>query len=112
MKGLSYLAILLRNPRRSLHVFDLVQEVGGSPYSEQIEVFKQMGREKWEEEGLSLSRPKELADKAYKAVYIAIQRILEKIKKEHPALGQHLKNSIKIGYSCYYTPNKLTPWEL
>jgi hypothetical protein len=112
IKGLSYLAILLRNPRRSLHVFDMVQEVGGSPYSEQIEIFKQMGREKWEEEGLSLSRPKELADKAYKAVYIAIQRSLEKIKKEHPALGQHLKNSIKIGYSCYYTPNKLTPWEL
>lgn len=111
-KGLSYLAILLRNPRRSLHVFDLIQEVGGSPYSDQIEIFKQMDREKWEEEGLSLSRPKELVDKARKAVHIAIQRSLKKIKKEHPALGQHLKNSIKISYSCSYTPNKPTPWEL
>jgi hypothetical protein len=112
IKGLSYLAILLRNPRRPLHVFDLVQEVCGSPYSEQIEIFKQMGREKWEEEGLSLSRPKELADKARKAVYIAIQRSLEKIEKEHPALGQHLKNSIKTSYSCSYTPDNPIPWEL
>jgi hypothetical protein len=112
IKGLSYLSILLRNPRRSFHVFDLVQEVGGSPYTEQIENFKQMGREKWEEEGLSLSRPKELADKARKAVYISIQRSLEKIKKEHPALGQHLKNSIKTSYSCSYTPDNPIPWEL
>jgi len=112
IKGLSYLAILLRNPRRSLHVFDLVQELGESPYTEQIEDFKKMGREKWEEEGLSLSRPKELADKARKAVYIAIQRSLEKIEKEHPALGQHLKNSIKTSYSCSYTPDKPIPWEL
>ncbi len=112
MKGLSYLAILLRYPGRSLHVFDLIQEVGDSLYSEQIEIFKQMGREKWEEEGLSLSRPKELADKARKAVYIAIKRSLERIKEEHPAIGQHLKNSIKISYSCSYTPNKFTPWEL
>ncbi|MGQ9689430.1 MAG: 7-cyano-7-deazaguanine synthase [Desulfobaccales bacterium] len=83
-KGLSYLAILLRNPRRSLHVFDLIQEVGGSPYSDQIEIFKQMDREKWEEEGLSLSRPKELVDKARKAVHIAIQRSLKKIKRLCP----------------------------
>lgn len=111
-KGLSYLAILLSNPRKSLHVFDLVLEVGGSPYSDQIEIFKQMGREKWEEEGLSLSRPKELVDKARKTVFIAIQRSLEKINKEHPALGQHLKNSIKRSFYCEYNPDKPISWEI
>jgi hypothetical protein len=112
IKGLSYLAILIRNPKRSLHVFDLVIEVGDSPYTEQIENFKQMGREKWEEEGLSLTRPKELADKARKAVSIAIRRSLESIEKKHPALGRHLKNSIKTSYSCSYNPDKPISWEL
>ncbi|MFZ5452469.1 MAG: 7-cyano-7-deazaguanine synthase [Thermodesulfobacteriota bacterium] len=51
------------------------------------------------------------SEKARISVTNRIREIQEIIKKEHPALGQHLINSIKTGFSCSYTPDKPTPWE-
>ena len=52
------------------------------------------------------------SERARKSVTNAINRSLIKIQVEHPALGQHLRNSIKTGLSCSYTPDKPTSWDL
>jgi hypothetical protein len=52
------------------------------------------------------------SERARKSVTNAINRSLIKIHVEHPALGQHLRNSIKTGFSCSYTPDKPTSWDL
>jgi hypothetical protein len=51
-------------------------------------------------------------DKNRKSVSVAIARAIRSIEKVHPALAKHLKNSIKTGFSCCYTPEKETEWVL
>lgn len=53
------------------------------------------------------------ANKARLNVKRAIERALEKIEKSLPALGSHLRSSIRTGYQCSYRPDGDTPisWE-
>lgn len=44
------------------------------------------------------------ADKPRKAVSIAITRAINRMKKHHSSLAEHLKSNIHLGYSCIYTP--------
>jgi hypothetical protein len=111
-KGMHYMAILLSHPRRAFPVLTLYYKVGGTPEIGTNDTFSKMSKEQLAKEGLSISSPEDLRDKARKAVCIAIQRCFKIIEKEHPALHQHLKNTIKTGFSCSYTPDKPTPWKL
>ena len=53
------------------------------------------------------------ANKARVNVTRAIDRALEKIEESLPALGSHLRSSIRTGYQCNYRPDGDTPifWE-
>ena len=44
------------------------------------------------------------ADKPRKAVSSAITRAINRMKKHHSSLAEHLKRNIHPGYSCIYTP--------
>jgi len=54
-----------------------------------------------------------VASKARVNVKRAIDRALEKIEESLPALGSHLRSSIRTGYQCNYRPDGETPisWE-
>lgn len=52
------------------------------------------------------------SDRARKAVSVSIKASIEKIRKKHPELGQHLENSIKRGYHCSYLPDKPISWTI
>lgn len=51
------------------------------------------------------------AERARQAVSAAIHRTMANIQKEHPSLGQHLRNSLKIGSSLSYSPDIPISWE-
>ena len=53
----------------------------------------------------------DIPDRARKAVSLAIKRSISNIEKEHPSLGGHLRNSIKTGRICSYSPDSPTPWD-
>jgi tetratricopeptide (TPR) repeat protein len=61
------------------------------------------------------SRARKSADsdeKVRKAVTNRIRDSLAKIRKQHPALWQHLFNALKTGVFCSYAPEKPTAWQL
>ena len=43
-----------------------------------------------------------------------VRAVLEKIRRQHPALGRHLATAIKLGYFCSYQPDPDHPisWHL
>jgi non-specific serine/threonine protein kinase len=49
------------------------------------------------------------SERARVAVTLRIKEALKKIERSHPALGQHLNESIKTGRFCSYTPGSATP---
>ena len=53
----------------------------------------------------------DIPDRARKAVSLAIKRSISKIEKEYPSLGGHLRNSIKTGSICSYSPDFPSPWD-
>ena len=53
----------------------------------------------------------DIPDRARKAVSLAIKRSISNIEKEHPSLGGHLRNSIKTGRICSYSPDSPSPWD-
>jgi tetratricopeptide (TPR) repeat protein len=52
------------------------------------------------------------ADRARWAVGKAIRRSLDRIAEDHPALGDHLRASIKTGAFCSYDPDAPVAWSL
>jgi hypothetical protein len=50
-------------------------------------------------------------EKARKAVSRAIREAIEKIRKDHPTLADHLDESIHTGGSCYYLSDGIE-WEV
>ncbi len=52
------------------------------------------------------------SERARKAVSGRITESIAKIAKEHPALGAHLANAIRLGTFCEYRPEKPTEWKL
>jgi len=61
--------------------------------------------------GLPRSMPN-VAERKRKGIGMAISRALARIDKKHEALGQHLRNSVKTGWVCRYTPERDLPWVL
>jgi hypothetical protein len=51
-------------------------------------------------------------EKARSAVTWRIRSAIEKINREHPALGKHLANSVKTGTFCCYKPEILLEWQV
>jgi hypothetical protein len=52
------------------------------------------------------------SEKVRKNVTNQISRCIKRIQENHPTLGTHLKNSIKTGTLCSYSPDKSTTWEI
>jgi hypothetical protein len=57
-------------------------------------------------------RLKAPAERARAAVTWRIRSAIKKIGAIHPALGQHLTNSIRTGTFCCYNPEKNLMWQL
>jgi hypothetical protein len=51
-----------------------------------------------------------VAQRARSRVKHSIDRAREKITKQHPSLGRHLKDSIKTGTSIIYLPTEVPDW--
>lgn len=60
----------------------------------------------------SIRKSTSAVEKARISVTMAVDRSLDAIKKESPALWRHLKNSIKTGTFLSYSPAELIHWEL
>jgi hypothetical protein len=60
-------------------------------------------------------RPRTAGDpveRARQAVKWRVRHAIDRIEQVHPALGRHLRNSIKTGVYCAYFPEKATTWLL
>ncbi len=51
-------------------------------------------------------------EKARSAVTWRVRNTIQKIEKEHPTLGKHLKSSIKTGVNCAYKPELEVQWTI
>ncbi|MCA9082014.1 MAG: hypothetical protein KDA58_15740 [Planctomycetaceae bacterium] len=56
------------------------------------------------------SREQSDAERVRRSVSEAVRRDIERITKEHPALGHHLTNSIVSGTDFRYAPERQTDW--
>ena len=52
------------------------------------------------------------AERARSAVTWRIRNAISRIEAVHPALGRHLKNSVRTGTFCAYTPEQPVDWRL
>jgi hypothetical protein len=50
------------------------------------------------------------AERARSAVTWRIRNALSKIDEAHPALGRHLRNSVRTGTFCSYRPERDVEW--
>jgi hypothetical protein len=51
-------------------------------------------------------------ERARKAVTWRIRSGIDRIAREHPELGRHLRASIRTGTFCSYAPEKLVTWRV
>jgi hypothetical protein len=51
------------------------------------------------------------AERARSAVTWRIRSALGKVEEAHPALGRHLRNSVRTGTFCSYRPERPGGWE-
>jgi hypothetical protein len=93
-KGLRYLEPPLCHPGRSFHVADLIRVAacpgGHLPVSED-------------------GSPKAV-ERAQKAVTNRIRQTLARIASIHHTLGLHLRNAVRTGARCTYTPERPIRW--
>ena len=133
-KGLRYLAILLQEPNRGFHVSELVRDevpaasdaVGGyrarlrdlSDELEEAERFNDSGRAarvQAEIDALTaeLSRLVRVGQEGHELLRLrvtkAIKAAARKVSAGHPALGHHLRTSIRTGSVCTYAPDPTKP---
>ena len=52
------------------------------------------------------------AEGARKAVSSRINDSISRMRKDHPALGNHLGREIRLGPFCSYAPEKLPAWSM
>jgi hypothetical protein len=52
------------------------------------------------------------AETARKAVTKALRMQIGKLLDEHPPLGRHLRDAIRMGTTCVYAPNPRVQWEI
>ncbi len=53
-----------------------------------------------------------VAERARKAVTNAVRRAVAGVRREHPALGRHLVNTLRTGAFCAYQPEAPIDWRL
>ena len=61
------------------------------------------------------SKPRKIAsvsERARSAVTWRIRSAIGKIEISHPKLGKHLRNTIRTGTYCHYSPEETVAWEL
>jgi len=152
LKGLSYVADLLRSPRVPIEASVLAganiestnfAQVSGLPITdpkairavradlaEKKEALACLQRADWPRRGVLEEEIRKLkgylaqvetrqgqprkvagtAERSRTAVTNAINRAIEQIAKQHPDLGRHLKDSIKMGTVLIYVPVELPDW--
>ena len=88
-KGLRDIARLIERPGSRLHVSELAFLSGAAD-----------------------SRSTQRFERARVAVTMRIHNALERIGKEHHALGRHLSHAVKTGVACTYEPETPVKWEL
>jgi tetratricopeptide (TPR) repeat protein len=93
-KGLQYLAALLRQPGRRLHVTQIVSAANGRP----VPV-----------DAAALTTPDEV-ERLRKAVGNRIRDALVRIQAAHPPLWRHLYSALRTGVVCSYEPETPTEW--
>jgi hypothetical protein len=54
----------------------------------------------------------EPAERARTAVTARIRDAIRRIERDHPALGRHLRNSVRTGTFCSYNPEQSVSWQL
>ncbi|HEX2274431.1 MAG TPA: hypothetical protein VHG90_11220, partial [Acidimicrobiales bacterium] len=99
-KGLVYLAVLLSAPRHDWAALDLVEAEGQpAPLGPRV---GNPGRE---------PRAMGDAERARLNVIRAIERAIRRVSAAHPALGEHLRATIRTGVRSSYTPDDRAPIE-
>ncbi len=134
-KGMSYIHQLLQNPHKEIPATQLANSDFDIPLGGQQKVVdretittcrKQIGQLDNEQEKEQIenylkkaTRPNSQIDNfpderetARKAVSNAISRAINNIGTYKQDLYQYLKNTIRTGLSCIYTPDKKIDWEL
>jgi len=96
-KGLTYIAALLREPHRKVHVCDLAC---GWP--------EQAGNAS-DRSATTLDRD---VERTRKAVRNAIRNSVACIACAHPELGRHLHNCVITGCFCCYRPERDIVWRI
>ena len=93
IRGMQYLAQLLKNPSKEFHVLTLVKDSA-----------------KLQEDEPAIAS----SERARVNVTRAIKAAIKKITASHPPLGQHLILTIKTGTLCSYTPDLHQPhsWQI
>lgn len=110
--GVRHIARLLESPDTPFLAYHLVLlEKGSLPQLD--EALPTMTADELAEEGLpSIGIPEESLEKARSTVTHAIIAVLNKLKKQHPALHDHLRASLTLGLQVSYRPNNSTSWNL
>lgn len=92
-KGLRYLEPLLRHPGRSFHVAELIRVTAYAEPPPAVE-----------------GGTAEAIERTRKAVTNRIRQTLGRITSVHDTLGLHLRNAVRTGTRCTYTPERPTRW--
>jgi hypothetical protein len=93
-RGLRYLEPLLRQPGQSFHVTELIR-LATCPH----------GLRPAPGDGTA-----EAAERARKAVTNRIRQTVLRIAAVHQTLGLHLRNAVRTGTRCTYTPERPIRW--
>lgn len=101
IKGLGYVAELLRNPGERVHVAMLFRggEVG---FASALPALGQAA-------GSEVIEP-ENRERMRKAVTNRMRDAIARIRREHDALGNHLAKGIRMGSFCSYAPGRTVNW--
>jgi hypothetical protein len=121
-RGLRFIATLLADPAREFHVLDLAAR-GGAPAGGR----RRPGAGGGGPGGAGVHRPgahrrlraagtprrlDDPAERARKAVRNRIRDAVARIEASQPALGRHLRASIRTGTFCSYQPERPVAWQV
>ncbi len=103
--GLDYIARLLAEPGRAIHVLDLVEAPRGRPNG---------SRSLDATENAPGTLRTSASERARARVTISIRVAVGRISARHPSLGYHLATALKTGTFCRYQPHpeRPVPWRV
>jgi len=61
---------------------------------------------------ICIDQPLDVSERARKAVSGRVKDSISRIRKQHPVLGLHLTNSLRLGTFCCYQPAEQVRWDL